>query len=61
MARSTVSRLAVRLIEASPTSTLGVPPMRSRVENAKPLSLPFSRACVVRTQASACLDKIPIS
>ena len=33
--------------------------MRSSVENAKPLSLPFSRAWVISTHASACLDRSP--
>ena len=39
MACSTASRLAVRLTDASPMSTQGVPPMRSRVQNEKPLRL----------------------
>ena len=51
----------VEVIEARPTRTQGVPPMRSRVEKAKPLSFPFSRAWVVSTHASACLERIPIS
>ena len=41
--------------------TDGVPPMRSSVENAKPLSLSFSRTWVTSTQASACFDRTPIS
>ena len=41
MARSTVSRLDVRRTDASPMSTHGVPPMRSSVQNEKPLSLPL--------------------
>ena len=61
MARSTVSRLELRLIDARPMSTDGVPPMRSSVENEKPLSLPFSRAWVTSTHASACLESTPTS
>ena len=61
IAFSTASRLAVRLIEPSPMSTHGVPPMRSRVQNAKPLTLSFALATATSTQASACLDSCPIS
>ena len=61
MARSTVSRLELRLIDARPMSTDGVPPMRSSVENEKPLSLSFSRAWVTSTHASACLESTPTS
>ena len=42
-------------------STHGVPPMRSRVQNEKPLSLSFSRAWVTSTHASACFDSSPTS
>lgn len=41
---STLSRLAVRLMAPRPMSTLGVPPMRSSVKKAKPLTLSFSLA-----------------
>ena len=61
IARSTASRLLVRLIEARPMSTLGVPPMRSSVQNEKPFRGLPSRARVTSTQASACFDSRPIS
>ncbi len=61
IARSTESRLEVRRIDASPMSTLGVPPMRSRVEKAKPLSERPSRTSVTSTQASVCLESSPTS
>jgi hypothetical protein len=56
-----VSRLAVRFTDANPTSTHGVPPMRSRVEKANPFSFPFSVAQVMSTHASACFDSNPTS
>ncbi len=37
----TASRLDVRFTLTSPSSTQGVPPMRSRVEKAYPLQLPL--------------------
>ncbi len=37
-----------------------MPPMRSRVENVNPLSLPSIRARVLRTQSSLALDSAPI-
>ena len=42
----------VRSTSASPTSSDGVPPMRSRVQNEYPRSLFPSRAWVMSTQAS---------
>ena len=57
----TVSRRAPRLIEAKPTSRLGVPPMRSRVQNEKPHSLALSRASLTRTHSSRCFDSSPTS
>jgi len=42
-------------------STLGVPPMRSSVQNEKPFSGLPSRARLTRTQASAAFDRKPIS
>ena len=61
MARSTVSRLEVRFIDARPMMTLGVPPMRSRVLNENPFTVPASRAKVTSTQASAAFDRSPTS
>ena len=47
--------------EPKPIRTLGVPPILSSVQNAKPLSLAPIRAVVTRTHASACLDRAPTS
>ncbi len=41
--------------------TLGVPPMRSSVQNEKPRSLPDSRAWQMSTQLWACLEMSPAS
>src|SRR5579859_5385836 len=60
-ALSTESRLAPRLIDASPHNRHGVPPMRSSVQNEKPWSLPTSRAWVMSTHSSRCFDSSPIS
>ena len=60
-ARRTVLRLDVRFTDARPMSTLGVPPMRSSVQNEKPFSPAPSRARETSTHASACLDSRPTS
>jgi len=61
IARSTASRLLVRLIDARPMSTAGVPPMRSRVQNENPLRGLPSRARLTSTHASAALERKPTS
>ena len=61
MARSASLRLVVRLTEAMPMSTLGVPPMRSRVQNEKPCSALPLRARVTSTHSSRCLEIRPMS
>src|SRR6478735_3456297 len=58
---NTWSRLEVRLTLISPSSTHGVPPMRSSVEKVKPCSLPSMRATVHNTQSSLALDNTPMS
>ena len=54
-------RFDVRFTDASPMSTLGVPPMRSSVQNEKPLRPLPSRASDTRTHASTCLESCPTS
>ena len=61
MARSTESRLDVRRTEARPMSTLGVPPMRSRVLKENPFRRLPSRVMVISTHSSACFDSSPAS
>jgi hypothetical protein len=58
---STASRREVRLTLTSPSSTHGVPPMRSSVENMKPWSLSSIRAVVDNTQSSFAFETCPIS
>src|ERR1019366_6156399 len=60
-ALDTASRLAERLMDASPQSRQGVPPMRSRVQKENPTSLPPSRPWVMSTHSSRCLDSSPMS
>ena len=45
----------------SPSSTHGVPPMRSSVENMMPWSLSSMRAVVQRTQSSFAFESRPMS
>ncbi|TML92534.1 MAG: hypothetical protein E6G06_05670 [Actinobacteria bacterium] len=61
IARSTVSRFDVRRTDAMPTSTHGVPPMRSSVQNENPWSRLPSRAWVTSTHSSRCFDSKPTS
>ena len=58
---NTCSRLLVRLTLISPSSTHGVPPMRSSVENVNPTSLSPSRDVVLSTQSSLAFDSTPMS
>ena len=47
--------------DAIPMITEGVPPMRSRVQNEKALSLAPSRTWVTSTHSSTCLERMPTS
>ena len=47
-------------MDARPTITAGVPPMRSRVKKAKPFNRPPSRAVLMSTHSSVCLEISPI-
>ena len=58
--RSTCSRRELRRTLISPSSTQGVPPIRSSVENVKPCSLPSIRAMVIRTQSSLAFESSPM-
>src|SRR5690349_7835983 len=60
-ARRTELRFDVRFTDARPMRTLGVPPMRSSVQNEKPLSPAPARANDTSAHSSACLDSRPAS
>ncbi len=61
IARSTVSRLVLRQMWPAPMRRLGVPPIRSSVQNEKPRILPLSLATVTSTHSSHCFDSSPTS